>query len=99
MDSTKIWELSEKTGGVFKLTVLLQKRVQELIRGAPKLVETPSHDVLAIALQELAEDKITLAKLTEEEIEAGSQEVQDEMAAERSILGEGRSSSSGVELP
>lgn len=90
MDSTKIWELSEKTGGVFKLTVLLQKRVQELIRGASKLVDTPTHDVLAIALQELAEGKITLEKLTDEELEAGAQAVQDEMAAERSILGEGK---------
>jgi DNA-directed RNA polymerase subunit K/omega len=90
MDSTKIWELSEKTGGVFKLTVLLQKRVQELIRGAPKLVDSATHDVLAIALQELAEGKITLEKLSEEELEAGAQEAQDEMAAERSILGENK---------
>jgi DNA-directed RNA polymerase subunit K/omega len=86
MDSTKIWELAEKTGGVFKLTVLLQKRVQELIRGAPKLVDLPTADVLAIALKEVQEGKIALEYLTDEEIEAGAQEIQDEMAAERSIL-------------
>lgn len=90
MDSTKIWELSQKTGGVFKLTVLLQKRVQELIRGAPKLVETEDYDVLSIALKEVEEGKITLTKLTKEEIEAGAQEMQDEIAAERSILSEGK---------
>jgi DNA-directed RNA polymerase subunit K/omega len=98
MDSSKIWELSKKTGGVFKLTVLLQKRVQELIRGAPKLVEISSHNVLDIALKELEEGKISLARLTDEEIEAGSQELQDEMAAERSILGEGNSTQK-AELP
>ena len=86
MDSTKIWELSQKAGGVFKLTVLLQKRVQELIRGAPKLIDSETHDVLSIALKEVEEGKITLTKLTEEEIEAGAQQMQDEMAAERSIL-------------
>jgi len=46
MDSTNIWELAEKTGGVFKLTVLLQKRVQELVRGAPKLVSTAESDLM-----------------------------------------------------
>lgn len=86
MDSTKIWELADKSGGVFKLTVLLQKRVQELIRGAPKLVDYVSNDVLSVALKEVQEGKITLDRMTEEEIEAGAQEAQDEMAAERSIL-------------
>lgn len=89
MDSSKIWELAQKTGGVFKLTVLLQKRVQELIRGAPKLVEIDTYDVLAIAMKEVEEGKITLVQLSEEELEAGAQDLQDEMAAERSILGDG----------
>ena len=88
MNSTKIWELADKLGGIFKLTVLLQKRTQELIRGAPKLVETNSVDVLAIALQEVEEEKISLVSLTEEELEAGARDMQDEMAAERSILGD-----------
>jgi len=98
MESAKIWELSKKTGGVFKLTVLIQKRVQELIRGAPRLVDIPTNDVLAIALKEVEEGKVELAKLTEEEIEAGAQERQDEMAAERSILGDGKTSGR-MELP
>ena len=88
MDSTKIWELAEKTGGVFKLTVLLQKRVQELIRGAPKLVDCPHADVLTVALKEVQEGKVSLEYLTDEELEAGAQEFQDEMAAERTILGD-----------
>ena len=98
MDSKKIWELAEKTGGIFKLTVLIQKRVQELIRGAPKLVDTPSSDVLAIALKEVEEGKISLEPLSEEELEAGAQALQDEMAAERSILGDGLPGK-GLDLP
>jgi DNA-directed RNA polymerase subunit K/omega len=90
MDSSKIWELADKSGGVFKLTVLLQKRVQELIRGAPKLVDTPESDVLKIALQEVEEGKIELIQLTEDELNEGAQEMQDEMAAERSILGDAK---------
>lgn len=90
MDSTKIWELADKAGGVFKLTVLLQKRVQELIRGAPKLVDIVTNDVLAVALREVEQGKISLDKMTEEEIEAGAQEAQDAMAAERSILEDGK---------
>jgi DNA-directed RNA polymerase subunit K/omega len=98
MDSSKIWELADKTGGIFKLTVLLQKRVQELIRGAPRLVEIDTYDVLAIALKEVQEGKISLEKLTAEELEAGAQELQDEMAAERSILGDGKKANN-TELP
>ena len=98
MDSSKIWELSEKTGGIFKLTVLLQKRVQELIRGAPRLVDLNTHDVMTIAMEEVRTGKVTLESLTEEEMEAGAQDAQDEMAAERSILGNGKSSTK-TELP
>lgn len=90
MDSTKIWELADKTGGVFKLTVLLQKRVQELVNGAPKLVETFESDVLKIALQEVMEGKIELEMLTEEELNEGVQEMQDEIAAENSILSDAK---------
>ncbi len=94
MDSSKIWELADRVGGVFKLTVLLQKRVQELVRGAPKLVDNPSDDFAAIALQELEEGKIVLEKLSEAELEEGAQERQDEIAAERSILGEDKPANS-----
>lgn len=98
MDSSKIWELANRAGGVFKLTVLLQKRVQELIRGAPKLVEVETFDVLAIAMKEFEQGKISLEKLSAEELEAGAQDLQDEMAAERSILGDAGSTGKS-ELP
>lgn len=90
MNSAKIWELSDRVGGIFKLTVLLQKRVQELIRGANKLVETESRDVLAIALMEVEQNKISLELLSKEELEAGARDAQDEMAAQRSIHSDGK---------
>ncbi len=69
MDRTKLWELSAKVGGLFKLTVLLQKRIRELVNGAPKLVETSSEDIVHIALMEVEQDKITLDDLSNEELE------------------------------
>ena len=40
MDKSEIDGLAEKFGGRFKLTVLIQKRVKELVKGAARLVET-----------------------------------------------------------
>ncbi len=68
MDTSKIWELSLKVGGLFKLTVLIQKRIRELVNGAPKLVETSNEDVIQIALMEIEQEKIVLERLTDEEI-------------------------------
>jgi DNA-directed RNA polymerase subunit K/omega len=51
----------EKLGGAFKLTVLLQKRVREIIRGASPLVPvTPDLSPIDIALKEILDDKIGL---------------------------------------
>lgn len=53
----------EKVGGAFKLTVLIQKRVREIIRGASPLVPvTPEMSPIDIALREVLEDKINLAE-------------------------------------
>jgi DNA-directed RNA polymerase subunit omega len=51
----------EKIGGSFKLSVLLQKRVRELVKGAQPLVEVkPDTNPIEIALREVLEDKIFL---------------------------------------
>ncbi len=68
MERTSLWELSQKVGGFFKLTVLLQKRIRELVNGAPKLVELETEDFIAIAIREVEEEKISLDDLTEEEL-------------------------------
>ena len=51
-------DLSRKCGGRFKLSVLLQKRVRELVRGVPPLLDTESHDPIEIALEELTKGLI-----------------------------------------
>ncbi len=45
----QIDRLDEKVGGRFKLTALLQRRIQEVIRGSPRLMEgkTPLRSALA----------------------------------------------------
>ena len=57
--------LAAKVGGKFNLSVLLQKRMAELMFGAPPLVEDPGKDLFEIALREVAEDKISLADASE----------------------------------
>jgi DNA-directed RNA polymerase subunit K/omega len=54
----QIDRLDEKVGGRFKLTALLQRRIQEVIRGSPRLIEgkTP----LRSALAEIEAGKIEL---------------------------------------
>ena len=53
----------EKLGGAFKLTVLVQKRVREIIRGASPLVPVTSDmSPIDIALKEVLEDKIGLSE-------------------------------------
>jgi len=81
MDRTKVMALSDKVGGLFRLAVLLQKRVQELVAGAPKLVDTKEINPINIAMLEIEADAIELVDLSEEEIaqiEAQSQMASDE---------------------
>lgn len=50
-----------KIGGAFRLTVLLQKRVRELVRGARPLVSSLASDSpVDIALREVLDDKVEL---------------------------------------
>ncbi len=53
-------ELERKVGGRFKLTALLQKRIRELVAGAPRLVEIKSENPIDIAIEEIRADKIEL---------------------------------------
>lgn len=60
MEVEKIEQASKKVGGYYKLTVLVQKRVKELVRGAAPLIETKIDDPLEIAIEEILQDKIQL---------------------------------------
>jgi len=60
MKTSDLIRASDMVGGTFKLTALLQKRVVELMRGDPKLVEGRFDNLIEIALQEVLEEKIEL---------------------------------------
>jgi DNA-directed RNA polymerase omega subunit len=62
MDAKKLREAKKKIGNTFALTVLLQKRCQELVRGAQKLVEVDAKSPIDIALEEILAGKIWLSE-------------------------------------
>ena len=53
-------ELESRVGGRFKLTALLQKRVREIVAGAPRLVEIRSDNPIDVAIAEIRAGKIEL---------------------------------------
>ena len=84
MDRTKVMELADKVGGLFRLTVLLQKRVQELVAGSAKLVDTKETNPIRIAMLEVEADAIDLVDLTEAEL--AQLEAQTQMATDEAEL-------------
>jgi len=61
IEELKNTELINKVGGKFKLTALIQKRLQELMDGARPLIEdTKGKTQLQIAIQEILQDKIAI---------------------------------------
>jgi DNA-directed RNA polymerase subunit omega len=61
IEELKSTEIIEKVGGKFKLTALVQKRLQELLEGARPLIEdTVGKTQLEIVVQEILQDKIAI---------------------------------------
>ncbi len=60
IESLKSEELFIKVGGSFKLTVLIQKRMLELMQGARPLVPREGMTDLEVTIKEISEDKIAL---------------------------------------
>jgi len=61
IDELKSTDIVDKVGGRFKLTVLIQKRLDELMQGARPLIEdTKGKTQLEIVVQEILQDKITI---------------------------------------
>lgn len=85
MNRKMVWELTDRCGGVFKFTVLLQKRVHELVRGAPKLTDSKETDPVSIALQEIQEGLIELEPMSKKEID-DLRESMEEQAAAQTLL-------------
>ena len=80
-------ELVQLVGGKFRLTSLMQKRIVELNRGAPPLVEFEDNDeptLKQIIIKEILEGKIELAE--REELD---QALQEAVIADKPEDGEG----------
>ena len=60
IEDLKSEELVKKVGGSFKLAVLIQKRMLELMQGARPLVPRKNMTDLELAIREIREGKITL---------------------------------------
>lgn len=61
IDDLKKTELVNKVGGRFKLTALIQKRMEEMIQGSRPLIEdVEGKTMLEIIIQEILQDKITI---------------------------------------
>lgn len=87
LDITTEEELVQLVGGKFKLTSLIQKRIVELNRGAPPLVEFENNDeptLKQIVIKEILEGKIELAE--REELD---QALQEAVIADKPEEGEG----------
>ena len=60
MEAHELEKLLAKVGGKYKLVTLYQKRMRELQRGLPRLVETDSTNLWDIVSQEIFENKVDL---------------------------------------
>jgi DNA-directed RNA polymerase subunit omega len=59
LNSTEIDALSEKFGGRYKLTVLIQKRLKELVKGGQKLVDLEDRNLINVVMEEIRQGKVT----------------------------------------
>lgn len=82
MDRKMVWELSQKCGGIFKFTVLVQKRIRELVGGAPKLCDIPSNNPIDVAMKEIELGLIELQPMTAAEIEEMQRSLEEQAAAQ-----------------
>ena len=61
IEELKSTNLINKVGGRFKLTALIQKRLDELVQGARPLIEdADGKTMLEIVIQEILQDKIAI---------------------------------------
>ena len=70
--------LAEKFGGRYKLTVLIQKRLKELVKGGQKLVELEDRNLINVVLEEIRQGKVSWEGLEMEEKEEGRKKAKKE---------------------
>lgn len=54
-------DLVMRAGGKFKFTVLVQKRLRELVKGSERLVTTDNRNLIDIVFKEIQEGKVGIA--------------------------------------
>ena len=59
--------LAEKFGGRYKLTVLIQKRLKELVKGGQKLVDLDDRNLIKVVLEEVRNGKVSFEGFQPEE--------------------------------
>ena len=101
LDITTEEELVQLVGGKFKLTSLIQKRIVELNRGAPPLVEFEDNDEPTLkqtVIKEILEGKIELGE--REELDQALQEavIADKPEDAEGSEGEGDEDGEGTEV-
>lgn len=65
MDSERLERLTQKVGGRFRLTALLQKRMSELVRGSPPMLDIDpdvAENLFEVALREIESGRIELIR-------------------------------------
>ena len=67
MEKSEIDALANKFGGRFKFTVLVQKRVRELVKGAARLIETDKKNLVDVAVEEIRQGKVSWEGMALEE--------------------------------
>ena len=71
MDLKRLEAAKVKVGGSFRLSVLMQKRIIELVRGAPPAIDAAELErgPIEVSLREILEDKISLEMVDPAEYE------------------------------
>ncbi len=67
MDRTELDRLAKDCGGRYKLTVLIQKRLKELVRGGAKLVDLEDRNLINVVLEEIRQGKVGIESFDLEE--------------------------------
>jgi len=75
-DVLKDDKIVEQVGGRFKLTVLIQQRVRELMEGSRPLIEREGRTDLAVAIEEVAQGKIAIYEAKNEPQNEGVDEAE-----------------------
>lgn len=60
MNTARFELLTKSAGGRFKMTCLLQKRMQEILRGSPKLIDDEIESPFEIVLREAETGRVQL---------------------------------------